>query len=460
MLGQRRTVGWSLASGLFIGLGLLTKVTFVVFIFPALLLAAFVVLRNTSFKHAARTLCPGLLTALVISLPYYAYNFSEILSLTVFLSSKGLADLYGFGEVFDASTIWNYWMSMFYSPVFVVVFLSIAFALTWIVKNGIRPLHKVNSYQLALLGLWFLIPFLLATFGQIKDPRYLFPALIPLFIATGLIIAYPSWRQLTWIFLSLVVIFPFPGFLYSNAYLSKKSLALISGFPGLGLTGRADMPPDQRDWLTGPLVANMAGSTVESTENRKILFLGGNRYYHLRLLDYQGLIQGVRFDYVTLPYYANPGMTLQAAIDFIDTSDAAGVLYKTGDNWPEFSSRLDMQIVDALRQHPNYVEQDLSVRQPDGSRFILFKSKAFFSVPINAPLQLVGDWKVGNGIARISTGEGSSLRVLTEAGAEGIATVREGRVYIDQWGVSGILTADFSSIRWNNGSIWRRAVAR
>lgn len=460
MLVRRRTVGWSIAAGLFIGLGLLTKVTFVVFVFPVLLLNAFVVLRETSFKNAARTLGPGLLTALVIALPYYAYNFHEILSLTVFLSSKGLADLYGFGEVFDASTIWNYWISMFYSPVFVVVFLALAFAFFRIFQSGIQSLKVVKGYHLASLGLWFFIPFLLATFGQIKDPRYLFPALIPLFIVTGSIIARPSWRRLAWVFVSLVVILPLPGFLYSNAYLSKKSLARISSFPGLVITAQADMPPDRQDWQTGRIIANMAGFMAESTDNRKILFLGGNRYYHLRLLDYQGLIQSTRFDYVTLPYYANPGMTLQNAIDFIKTSDATGVLYKTGDNWPEFSSRLDMQIVGALRQDPNYLEQDLSIRQPDGSRFILFRSKAYFSTPIDEPLQIVGDWKVGNSIARINAGEGGALRVLTEAGAEGIATVREGRVYIDQWGVSGILTADFSSIRWNNGSIWRRAVAR
>lgn len=460
MLARRRTPGWSIAAGSFIGLGLLTKVTFVVFVFPALLLTAVVVLRRTSFKDALRTLGPGLLAALVIALPYYAYNFQQILSLTVFLSSKGLADLYGFGDVFDVSTVWNYWMSMFYSPVFVVVLVAAVLSVVRSSASGARPLRTLSGYHLAVLGLWFVIPFVMATFGQIKDPRYLFPALVPLFIAAGLVIARPDSGRLTGVFIALVVIAPLPGFLYSNGYLSKSALARISALPGLGIVAVADLPPDPQDWQTGRLVSNMARSMAESTENRKVLFLGGNRYYHLRLLDYQGLTQGVAFEYATLPYYAKPGMTLQDALHFIRSSQSAGILYKTGENWPEFSSRLDTQIVGALRQDPNYVEQDLDVRQPDGSRFILFKSKAFFSLPIDTPTRLVGDWKVGGGIARIDAAEDGALRVRTETGVEGIAVVREGRVHVDRWGVTGVLTADLSAIRWNNGSTWQRASDR
>lgn len=457
MLEKRRSIGWSVVSGLFIGMGLLTKVTFVVFVFPALLLTALAVWRSTSFRYSVRVVVPGVLAALVIALPYYVYNFREILNLTVSLSSKELAALYGFGEVFDASTILNYWAAVFYSPVFAVVFLVLAFAAVQLFRRGRPRFTAGKGYHLAVLGLWFVLPFFLATFGQIKDPRYLFPALLPLFIVAGLVVARPESRRLAWGGLALILILALPGFLYSNALLSKDSLTRISQFPGLRMVESADVPPDPQDWQTGRLVTAIVGAMAESADNRKLIFLGGNRYYHLRLLDYQGLMQGARFDYVTLPYYANPGMTVEDAVAFIEGTQAAGVLFKTGANWPEFSSRLDGRIVEVLRRDSNYDEQHLDVLQPDGSQFVLFKNRAFYATQIDAPSRLVGNWKVGEGIARIDVGQDGSISVQTEAGAKGTAVLRDGRVHIEEWGVSGGLTADHASIRWSNGSVWHRA---
>lgn len=457
MIEKRRSIGWSIASGFFIGLGLLTKVTFVVFVFPALLLTAFVVCRSTSYKDSIRVLVPGLLAALLIALPYYVYNFREILDLTVFLSSKRLAELYGFGEVFDASTIRDYWVLVFYSPVFTIVFLVLISAVLRTFRHGLRRFTVAERYRLALLVLWFVVPLFLATFGQIKDPRYVFPALMPLFIFTGLVIARPESRRLAWGFIALILIVPLPGFLYSNAYLSKELLTRTSQLPGLRVAGLADIPPDPQDWQSEQLVKTLVVATAESTDNRKLIFLGGNRYYHLRLLDYHGLMQGARFDYVTLPYYANPGMTLEDAVAFIKTEQAAGVLFKTGVNYPAFSSRLDGRIVEVLRRDPNYEEQHLDVLQPDGSQFLLFRNKASLAVPIDAPARLVGNWKVGEGIARIDIAQDGSISVRTEAGTKGTAILRNGRVHIEEWGVSGGLTADYGSIRWSNGSVWRRA---
>lgn len=457
MLEKKRSIGWSIVSGFFIGLGLLTKVTFVVFVFPVLLLTAFVVCRSTSFKYSVRIVVPGVLAALVIALPYYVYNFREILNLTVFLSSKGLAELYGFGEVLDVSTILNYWMSMFYSPVFAIVLLVLAFAVAQLFRHGRLRFSVVRGYHLVVLGLWFVLPLFLATFGQIKDPRYLFPALLPLFIVAGIALARPGSRRLAWCGFALISILALPGFLYSNGLLNKHSLTRISQLPGLRMVELADVPPDPRDWQAERLVTAMVGALAGSFDNGKLIFLGGNRYYHLRLLDYQGLRQGARFDYVTLPYYANPGMTVEDAIAFIKGAEAAGVLFKTGANWPEFSSRLDKRIVDVLGRDPGYEEQQLNVVQPDGSRFVLFKNKASYPTQIDAPARLVGNWKVGEGIARIDVAQDGSISVRTEAGTKGTAILRDGRVHIEEWGVSGGLTADYGSIRWSNGSVWRRA---
>lgn len=457
MLEKTRSVGWSIVAGIFVGLGLMTKVTFVVFVFPALLLTAVSVSRFTSFKQTVRVVGPGALAALVISLPYYVYNFREILNLTVSLSSKDLAALYGFGEVFDVTTILNYWEVVFYSPVFAAVFVVLAFAGVEMFRHRGMCGTFAKSYHWVVLGLWFVIPFLLATFGQIKDPRYVFPALVPLFIVAGFVVVRLESRKLAWFAGALLLTLAVPGFLYSNGLLSKNSLTRIAQLPGLRMVESSDVPPDPQDWQIGRLVTGMAEALSESADNGKLIFLGGNRYYHLRLLDYQGLMQGARFEYVALPYYAKPGMTLEDAIAFIKGAEAAGVLFKTGANWPEFSSRLDKRIVEVLGRDPGYEEQQLDVLQPDGSRFVLFKNKASYATQIDAPSRLVGNWKVGEGIARIDVGQDGSISVRTEAGEKGTAILRDGRVHIEEWSVSGGLTADYGSIRWSNGSVWRRA---
>jgi hypothetical protein len=455
-LSRTRSIGWSFASGVFVGLGLLTKVTFVVFVFPAVLLAAFWIGRHTTARAFIRLLVPGLATASLIAAPVYIYNLRHILSLTTFLSSKGLADLYGFGDVFSLSTIIDYWKSMFGSPVFAIVLVALL-ALAWraLIRKGSPTILMRRRFAL-LLSVWFLIPFVLATFGQIKDPRYLFPALMPLFIFAGLVAAQAGSRLLTWLLIALLMALPLPGFLYSNGYLLRNTLDRVAGVPGLGMVALADVPPDVRDWKVDGLVSSLARTLPPIQDNRKIIFLGGNRYHHLRLLDYQGLRKNIRFDYVTLPYYVDVTMGLDDAVNLIRLSHAAGVLFKTGENWPAFSSRLDLGIVERLRADADYVEQDLGVEQPDGSRFILFKNRSSFTAPTGSLLDLLGDWKVGDGTARIQAVSGGAVRIRAESGDEGLLVLKDGEAHVPQWNVHGQLSADATVIYWSNGSVWRR----
>ncbi|SDP45085.1 Dolichyl-phosphate-mannose-protein mannosyltransferase [Rhodoferax sp. OV413] len=451
MLNRKETSSWSLIIGIFVGLGMLTKVTFVVFVFPSILLTAWNIFRRNSLRRFFRLLFPGLFVGLLIAGPYYFFNLREILSLTTHLSSKNLAKMYGFGEIFDVWTIINYWHSIFLSPVFLVAIVSF-----FLLKGRLGKIFKGNYEKLVIL-LWFSIPFVMATFGEIKDPRYLYPGLIPVFIVSGMIFASLGWSR--FVVLGFAVVSTFPGYLFSNAVLSKHQYSRVATISGLSFLAEPDSSPDGRDWRVGELVQKIKKAVNGVTDNDKIFFLGGNRYYHLRLLDYYGLIFNSPFKYQTLPYYADPDMSEARALEYINTSQSLGVLYKTGENWPEFSSRLDSAIVAALRGDSRYIAEDLGIDQPDGSRFYLFKNKAFILKPITSPDEITAKWLVGGGIAEIARRDGDFLTIRTETGAEGSALLRDGAIHVKDWGVTGQLTADAASIRWSNGSIWRRASA-
>ena len=457
MLTKLLSCKWSMLTGLFLGLGLLTKVTFVVFVFPGLLVSSVFIAKKISGKKNLQLFIPGFTVATLIAGPYYFYNIKNILSLTTHLSSKNLAKMYGFGDVFDISTMLTYWSSVFLAPVFVIMFFLLLTTVIYIIFEKKSNLISPNRYYILIFLIWFLVPFVLATFGEIKDPRYLYPGLVPLFIISGLIVARFEHLWISRMMLIVIFILAFPGYLYSNGFLSANSLAKIAFTPGMAVASAADLPPDERDWHIDKLVQGMMQSLKITDGNAKIFFLGGNRYYHLRLLDYEGLRNGATFKYQTLPYYSEVNMTSARALEFIEHSDALGIIYKSGKNWPEFSSRLDSQIVDILKKSPKYIQHDLDIEQPDGSRFILFQSKSFLLTSIHSSADVVGDWKVNGGVAKIAAGKVNSILIKTETGSEGFGVLQDGSIYVKDWGVSGKLTADAELIRWSNGSVWRRA---
>lgn len=460
MLQQTKQARWSCAAGFFIGFGLLTKVTFVVFLFPMISLVLLRLLKEKALRELLVLIFPACVITGIIAFPYYIYNIESIFAMTKTLSSKDLAKLYGFGDVFDFSTIVNYWSSVFKWPVFYIsVYLLVCYILRSCRKNR-NLLFLVERQNFLLIFVWFLIPFVLATFGAIKDPRYLFPALIPIFILSGIGTGHILKSNERLIFGGVVlIVLLVPSYLCSNALMFEKSAARFLNILGVQMLTQSDNPPDPRDWKVDQLVRQINSHFDKNWRNNKVVFLGGGRYYHLRLLDYEGLMAGISAQYMTLPYYADPTMSLEKALNFIYSSDSSGVLFKSGENWPEFSSRLDLKIIEILKKNPRYTAYDLGIEQPDGSRFTFFQNKAFLTVPIHSASQVTGDWSVGGGVATIAVRDEETITLTTETGARAQGAIRGGSIFIQDWGVSGTTTADAESIRWSNGSIWRKAVA-
>jgi hypothetical protein len=197
---------------------------------------------------------------------------------------------------------------------------------------------------------------------------------VPVFVFAGIMVSRFPRSKLAIIFVTLAYMLPLSGYLYSNSLLSEnlanKFRSIFKMSPVLALDAEAS--PDFRNWNTDKIVGAIAQKLDAAQATKTVFFLGGNRYYHLRLFDYEGLKGRFHLTYMVLPYYSNTSMSVDDALKFIEDKSPAGIIYKSGENFPAFSSRLDSWIVVQLKNNPKYKVVDLDIAQPDGSRFTLF----------------------------------------------------------------------------------------
>jgi hypothetical protein len=377
------------------------------------------------------------------------------------LSSSGLAKLYGFGDVFDLQVIIKYWQMLFVNPAIIAVIILVVISLMFNLRDlsqrpKIQGQYLVSHTSWILLAVWFFIPFAIATFGVIKDPRYIYPGLIPIFIISGLAAAQISEGKSGFISTCMICMIAFPGYLYGNDFIKIQTFKSILTDLKMDANFVTSSPPDPRDWKIDKLVQRIGQQLDASKTEKKVVLLGGNRYYHLRLLDYEGLNAGFHLNYVVLPYYSRSDMSVDESLDYSEKVAPAGIVFKSGENWPLFSSKLDSKIIEKLKLKSEYSLVDLEIEQPDKSNFYIFIKKDLIYVPVESSSAISGSWKVGSGTAEIFVDAKGLLTVITETGVKGTASITDGKVLVHEWGVSGRLTADMKFIHWNNGSVWIR----
>jgi hypothetical protein len=75
---------------------------------------------------------------------------------------------------------------------------------------------------------------------------------------------------------------------------------------------------------------------------------------------------------------------------------------------------------------------------------------------ITSATDLVGDWKAGEGTAKISSNSDGTLQVTDERGSQVSASIQDGSISVPGWDVSGKITEDLQYIHWSNGFKWFR----
>ncbi len=401
---RTKSIKYSYFIGISIGLGLMIKVTFVAFLLPLMFLIYNIFKSSDTKRIFVKKVAPIIIFPIILSGPFYFYNLKYIIQTTQFLSSVNLANLYGFGEVFNIKTILDYLKNIFIEPtLFPITIIAIIITLISVKKL----FSKKYRFYFIMLFSWFIIPVMLSTFGAIKDSRYLYPALVPLFLAAGVGISVLVRKDkiIGIIAIILICILPLYQFSVSNGLINKLGIKIDNYIT-------FEPAPDRNDWKISETVKIL---NQVLNEKKEVVFLGGNKNYHLNLFRFYGVMQDININYSTIPYY-NENLTFDEAMKYIKDLNPSGILYKTGENWPEFSNKYSKEIIEQLSTDSNYVKIDLNITQPDGSKFYMFVPKTKnnnieqnFKVPISEDTNIMSNIDLSESV---NQGNGSLLHII------------------------------------------------
>lgn len=171
----------ALSLGVVLGLGMLMKLSFPVYIaFPTTFLIAW---RSNELKKlpsdwVMNTSMVAFVGAAVAG-PWYINNYSNIINFVLSAGYGEIAHNYGTGDVFTFKAISAYWVSLINAGIsfyyFVLFFSIIIFTiLTRNLSQNIRRVYIKSKYWLFLI-IWIMVPFVIFTFAVNKDYRYTLP---------------------------------------------------------------------------------------------------------------------------------------------------------------------------------------------------------------------------------------------------------------------------------------------
>lgn len=204
--------------GIILGLGMLMKITFVLYIiFPTLFIFIERVIKSKKISSLPfKNIFIVVLTGVLVSGTWYFKNLSHILGFVWTSGYGSIAKNYGWGTVFSIKTILIYWgyaviygISIYYF--LLMIFLIFGRLISFF--NNEYPADIKRKYVL-FLSIWFVVPFLVFTFGENKDYRYAAPLYPALALLMSIYLARISSRFYGAILLFVLLLFPAVNYLF------------------------------------------------------------------------------------------------------------------------------------------------------------------------------------------------------------------------------------------------------
>jgi hypothetical protein len=147
---------------------------------------------------------------------------------------------------------------------------------------------------------------------------------------------------------------------------------------GWGLL-RYARPPDSRDWHINELVD---AARPDGDRPGVVVIVGGSPEFQQSLLRFTSLTRGQDQSYVSFLFQLYPDLVADDLLRFVESAMPSMVLYKSPPYDPPFLGNYADDVVRALSDPTRYTRHDLSIVQPDGSRFALY-------VPRRPPIQVL-----------------------------------------------------------------------
>jgi hypothetical protein len=221
------------ALGVILGLGMLMKISFFLYIAaPTIFITAYRLYRHKSLPE--RWTRHGVVIATIgtiIAGPWYFRNIRRIVGFAAWAGYGEAAKNWGMGDVFSINTILAYWTSLInYGVSFYYFLLLLVAAFLVCLRLARRGSHhilpKVDRTSIYTLLLWVVVPLVILTFGTNKDYRYVAPTLPALAILMSISLVRLSSRKAGFPMLFFLVVFP----LFNYLFISFSSKPISYGF--------------------------------------------------------------------------------------------------------------------------------------------------------------------------------------------------------------------------------------
>ncbi len=374
---QRGEEGWpTWALGIVLGLGMLMKVTFPLYIAaPTALVLAQKVIRQGKW----RSLLVGLARIVVVAVPiaglWYFRNGATIFGFVLNAGYGEAAQAYGRGDVFSLRTVGAYWLSLIHFGLGAYSFLLLVLVACWAALRLRRRENRsgIAGEHLYLLLVWWLVPWLALTFAVTKDIRFSVPYLPALALLLGGGLASLSGRRLAVlgpvaamaVFCYGYYSFGFPGL--ARAELRTGDLILLSKDLDWAHPPTAQRWPNQRvvDWIA-------ADAAREGFAQARASVMFSHFHLSAHNLNYYSALQETPVRFNTYHFQLQePASELAGRV----RTQADYLLTKSGSPGASLLNAKNLEVLEVLRAGGMPFDRLGAIPLPDGSEVTLHRRR-------------------------------------------------------------------------------------
>jgi hypothetical protein len=351
--------------GILVGLGLLMKVSFPLYVAaPILCFAA----RTRGAILRPKVLLAAAVPAVLLAAPWYLFNIRLAIATALEAGSDETAKLYRTGDVLSLSTIGRYFYGLINAGP-ALYFIALLLLLLTMARKA-PPAAKAG---LQLCAVWT-APLLFLLFGRYRELRYASPLYPAIALALGILIDAALERRaviartITYGLLAL----PMLGMLQNSFRVFGSGGSTLSRLLLVESKLAYARPYDPRPWPQQQIMADIYRLTRFSGGERKPLMIGtDSRRFNADNFRLSILEQKLPFDVVTTAYETN----LQALLAQLDS--AAYFIYKEGGERvaPFFNTR-GGAVLKQVRESGRFRELPIARALPDDGIAHVFANRS------------------------------------------------------------------------------------
>jgi 4-amino-4-deoxy-L-arabinose transferase-like glycosyltransferase len=364
----------SVALGLLLGLGLLMKVSFPLYVVGPTAVVMGPLLRKARGSAGSASASAAGIVALgaAIASPWYLENWRSVLG---FVVSGGFGDIardYGMGPPFSFTTLLTYWKQLVGSGVSVYYGLLLAgFGLAALIPRLCRR-REPSWDRVGLLLAWWLVPFLVLSFALNKDIRYTTPYLPALALLLSGAIVGTSGQRAGRLVLALVAMGGLLNYgLYSFGAPGDQPNWRVGSVPIVASDLGWAHPPVREVWPDEEVLRFLT-EDVEGIERPRATLLFSHRRLSIHDLNYLAVLRDspLRFDTCQ---FQSPESPRELARRIRTT--AAYILTKSGDLGGAMLNTKNKEVLAILQREGMPFDRIEVIPLPDGSELTILKRR-------------------------------------------------------------------------------------